>query len=408
MEVNLKKKVVHSENPLEHWSDIEVVDKKVVLDLGCGWVERDYPSTPKYFISRGASKVIGVDPTEFEIEKLKQLYPSHTFVCKSISCSNDICELVKEYQPSLIKIDIEGAEIFLKDAPTDVFDSVEEFAIEYHNAECKKIVQNKFQDLGFEITACNSFGFYCTDPEIMGIIHARRKRACACANHSVKEIQEKTYFLITSYLANPYFNEKKSHLKNYIGGIRKYIKNSFIVLVDSVPDADIAKLCDVYICERRNFNAPHGQADLEKIKIGLSVLESFGAKWFIRSVYDYWMNNDVLKKVEEWISLLDQGKVLVSTRWKGEKEGWLVNKKILSMGYGCFTIEAAKLLFDFEKFTGCAEEQLYARLELLFHQDQYYLYESTEEMVGGLFFDVFNSSGNKLNSKRLDAVKENP
>jgi hypothetical protein len=56
-----------------------------------------------------------------------------------------------------------------------VFDSVEEFAIEYHNPDCKKVITDKFEELGFEITALNNFGYYCTDSNIMGIIHAKRK-----------------------------------------------------------------------------------------------------------------------------------------------------------------------------------------------------------------------------------------
>lgn len=171
----VKNKIVHSENPLEHWSDIENLEGKIVLDLGCGWINSGHASTPEYFISRGASKIVGVDISCDEIQKLSELYPSHTFICKSINSAEDFSSLIKEHHPQVIKMDVEGAEIHLEKVPNEVFSSVEEFAIEYHNPECKKAVMEKFAELGFKITAVNNFGYFCTDSNIMGIIHSKRK-----------------------------------------------------------------------------------------------------------------------------------------------------------------------------------------------------------------------------------------
>jgi hypothetical protein len=172
---SMKTKVVHSENPLEHWSDIEDLDNKIVLDLGCGWIDHGHASTPDYFISRGASKVIGVDVSNNEIEKLKELYPEHIFILRMIDSADDFADLISTYKPDVIKMDVEGAEIYLKDVPKEVFSSVKEFAIEYHNPECKKVLTDKFDELDFEITALNSFGYYQTDPNIMGIIHSKKR-----------------------------------------------------------------------------------------------------------------------------------------------------------------------------------------------------------------------------------------
>lgn len=171
----MKTKVVHSENPLEHWSDINDLDNKVVLDLGCGWIDHGHASTPNYFISRGASKIIGVDISGSEIEKLKELYPEHIFILKMVDSANDFADLISTYKPDFIKMDIEGAEIHLKDVPKEVFSSVKEFAIEYHNPECKKVIMDKFSELDFEVTALNSFGYYQTDSNIMGIIHSVKR-----------------------------------------------------------------------------------------------------------------------------------------------------------------------------------------------------------------------------------------
>jgi hypothetical protein len=168
-------KVVHSENPLEHWSDIKSVEGKIVLDLGCGWLFQPHESTPEYFINRGAIRVIGVDVACIEIEELKLKYPNHIFICKAIESSKDLLELITEYKPQIIKMDIEGHESHMQFINSNQFLSVEEIAIEYHNPECKKILIEKLNEFGFDIFATNQFGWFCTDLNQMGIMHAKRK-----------------------------------------------------------------------------------------------------------------------------------------------------------------------------------------------------------------------------------------
>ena len=167
-------KVVESENPIHHWSDVQNVEGKKVLDLGCGWLFQPFESTPEYFIKRGASKIIGVDSMCREITQLKETYPEHEFICKSILELDDLVSLITEHRPEVIKMDIEGYEKHMKDVTADQFASVEEVAIEYHNPNCKKILEDKLNELGFEIFSTNQFGWFCTDLNQMGIIHAKR------------------------------------------------------------------------------------------------------------------------------------------------------------------------------------------------------------------------------------------
>ena len=168
-------KVVHSENPLEHWSDIKDVEGKVVLDLGCGWLFQPHESTPEYLINRGASKVVGVDVACGEIEQLKEKYPEHVFVCKAVTSVESLLELLVEYQPSVIKMDIEGHEAHIQYITAEQFSCVKEIAVEYHNPECKRILTEKLDEFGFEIFSINQFGWFCTDINQMGIMHAKRK-----------------------------------------------------------------------------------------------------------------------------------------------------------------------------------------------------------------------------------------
>jgi hypothetical protein len=167
-------KVVHSENPLEHWNDITDLNGKVVLDLGCGWLFQPFQSTPEYFISRGAHLVIGIDVSCGEVEKLKENYPDHVFHCRAIEQVLHLSSLIELYNPQVIKMDIEGYESLVDQLNAEDFAGVEEVAIEYHNPVCKEILERKLPEFGLEIFALNQFGWFCTDTNVMGILHAKR------------------------------------------------------------------------------------------------------------------------------------------------------------------------------------------------------------------------------------------
>lgn len=164
------KKTIHNENPIEHWSDVQNVGH-TVLDLGCGWINTEL-TTPEYWMQRGASKVIGVDVTQSEIDKLNDKYPQHLFVCKEIKIAQDLSELIDAYNPDFIKMDIEGFETVLENIES--LGTVKEIAIEYHDANCKQIVFDALNKHGFHVFALNNFGYFCTDENIMGVVHAKK------------------------------------------------------------------------------------------------------------------------------------------------------------------------------------------------------------------------------------------
>jgi hypothetical protein len=170
----IETKIVHSENPKEHWSDIQNVEGKIVMDLGCGWLFQEHESTPEYFINRGAKHLIGVEAACGEIEKLEILYPTQTFICKTILTAEDLKELFNTYKPEVIKMDIEGYESVINEMSSEDWSSVEEIGVEYHNPTCKSILETKLVEFGFEITNINQFGWFVTDTNIMGILHAKR------------------------------------------------------------------------------------------------------------------------------------------------------------------------------------------------------------------------------------------
>jgi len=167
-------KIVNSEDPQEHWSDIKNVEGKIVLDLGCGWLFQPHESTPQYFINRGASIVIGVDATCSETNQLQDKYPEHIFVCKTIITEQDMIDLFELYRPQVVKMDIEGYESVIDKMNIEHFESIEELAIEYHNPVCKSILDIKLPEFGYEITNVNQFAWFVTDTNIMGIMHAKK------------------------------------------------------------------------------------------------------------------------------------------------------------------------------------------------------------------------------------------
>ena len=129
---------IHSESPAEHWQHLNC-GGKVILDLGCGfWTqeERDAGNgTAKYFIGQNPIKYIGADINSGDIQKLTKEFPQAVFNNQPIRYAKDILDLLNQYQPSVIKCDIEGMEDAL--FGLDHRHSICEVAIETHNGREK-------------------------------------------------------------------------------------------------------------------------------------------------------------------------------------------------------------------------------------------------------------------------------
>ena len=217
---------------------------------------------------------------------------------------------------------------------------------------------------------------------------------------------DKTYFLLTAYTGGSFVNEKKNHTLNYIKQIRKYYPNSYIVLVDSIPNEEISNVCDLYVCELLNNNIPHGQGDLDKIKIGLNILKGLGATNVIRSAYDYWMDDNIFNRSQEWIQLLDNGCKIISSHWRGTSNDPLWDNTI-SSGYGCYNVEAALNLFNFDKIDPVIhflEVQLHQRLTNMYQPHEYFIYETCFDMFNSHTYDIFNFAGTIVHQERLNST----
>lgn len=151
-------RLVNSEEPNKHWEKVSVFGKRV-LDLGCGDFDRisglPYPSTLEYFLSLGASYVVGVDVSipdvNFIKSNLNEYAERFSIETKLISSANDILELIEKNNIQIVKSDIEGGECHLLSIPDSIFSQIEEYYIETHGNELYEMTIQKLINCGYEI-----------------------------------------------------------------------------------------------------------------------------------------------------------------------------------------------------------------------------------------------------------------
>jgi hypothetical protein len=150
----------------KHWGVIECRDK-VVLDLGA-----DYGSTAKFFLEKGAKMVIAVEGDERLAHKLRknsERVKGIIAVGLRIACAKDIENLILEFKPDVVKVDIEGAEVFLKGVDSHIFSLVNEYAVETHDKEIYDLVIAKFREENYSYLISSCFG------ESIKVIDAKKK-----------------------------------------------------------------------------------------------------------------------------------------------------------------------------------------------------------------------------------------
>ena len=92
--------IIFSENSSDHWQHV-TADGMNVLDLGFGrWgINKVEETSPVYFKSKNALKVIGVDGNKGEVEFFQNYFLENfndesLFICKYINESGDIANLI--------------------------------------------------------------------------------------------------------------------------------------------------------------------------------------------------------------------------------------------------------------------------------------------------------------------------
>ena len=173
---------VCSENPEDHWN-LLFVQNQTVLDLGCGlhMLEPGFMTTPEYFLSKGASRVIGVDPSDEDIEMFQKKYPIRTykdkylknlFFCDIIDSVSKLEHYINFYKITSLKMDIEGEERYLLSSK-DNFDTLKYVAIETHDRSLlKDIISNLIQKDFIINSVCT---FYPRVYDMCNLIYASRE-----------------------------------------------------------------------------------------------------------------------------------------------------------------------------------------------------------------------------------------
>ena len=153
--------VINSEEPKEHWSFLNPKGK-IVLDLGCGKFYSSI-STAQWFLDEGATKVIGVDINKEPIED-ERFVP----YAKAVSSKKDLEDFLY-HTPEIIKCDIEGAEKYFEDIHS-LPSSVRQFAVEYHDAETKRICESQLEKWGFK--HIELYQLFNENTDRIGVYHA--------------------------------------------------------------------------------------------------------------------------------------------------------------------------------------------------------------------------------------------
>ena len=130
-----------TEHPKEHWEFIEC-NGQVAVDLGCGRWEKvehrepDWPTTPEWLAQRGASHVYAfdIDPEEIVWYNTNiDINNPITTIHKGINSVEDVRWIMNEYNPKIVKSDIEGAESYILELTDEEFSKVDLWAVETHS-----------------------------------------------------------------------------------------------------------------------------------------------------------------------------------------------------------------------------------------------------------------------------------
>jgi hypothetical protein len=168
-------KIIKTENPSEHWGFLEC-DGRVVLDLGHGIWEENTEPTPIYFLKEGATKVIGIDPSQPSYNWYRDNLKTDRFFQHNdfIDSTEKFRMYIKYYQPHVIKCDIEGSEIYMNNLTAEDMESVREIGIEYHSLACRITIENMAKEWNFNIE--EQYQLMDINPGGMGVYHLKKPK----------------------------------------------------------------------------------------------------------------------------------------------------------------------------------------------------------------------------------------
>lgn len=164
------KGTISNEDPTVHWGFLPIKDE-TILDLGCGINNNEFQPTPVYWVLNGAKMVYGIDPSPQSYQVFKE-----QFVVKNFLNIMDYIDRVEKFElfiratkPTVCKIDVEGAEIFMNALNPELLEGINHFGIEYHNLSCLVAIEGLFKQNGYSI---DYYKFDHLDINYQGVLHA--------------------------------------------------------------------------------------------------------------------------------------------------------------------------------------------------------------------------------------------
>ena len=164
---------IESEAPSIHWGFLPTRGQ-VVLDLGCGINNQEYIPTPLHWIQGEATKVYGVDPSPQSYEWFKQNLNLKNFIpfmdwvdrTEKFEIYFNVCK------PSVVKIDVEGAEIFMNAVKPEFLEGIRHIGIEYHSLACLLSCESLLEKNGYTL---EYYKFPHLDIDHQGVLYAYKK-----------------------------------------------------------------------------------------------------------------------------------------------------------------------------------------------------------------------------------------
>jgi hypothetical protein len=163
---------ITTEDPAEHWGFLPI-QGETILDLGCG-INSEFTPTPVYWVQKGAKMVYGVDPGQQSYDWFKQ-----NFVVKNFINIMDWVDRTEKFElymnavkPTVMKIDVEGSEIFLNAIRSSTLDGIRHIGIEYHNLSCLLSCEHLLTSQGYTL---DYYKFNHLDIDYQGVLHAHKK-----------------------------------------------------------------------------------------------------------------------------------------------------------------------------------------------------------------------------------------
>ena len=131
----------------------------IVLDAGADW-----GTTAKFFISKGAKKIIAIEQADIHFKNLcenakrnNKIIPLHLGIHLSDFHNNQNSlsitweKLIFCFEPDFIKADVELAERYLVDVPNKLFKKIKGLVIECHGEDIEISLTEKLLRNGFNI-----------------------------------------------------------------------------------------------------------------------------------------------------------------------------------------------------------------------------------------------------------------